>query len=151
MEALELLKEDHQKVKELFEQAEDCEPGTEQKRIFRQIKTELETHTRIEESVFYPAMQKHEELKAMVRESLEEHKKVKSLLKEMENLVDDSKKFESKLQALMENVEHHAEEEEEGKMFPRVRRIVDRATLDKLGQELEAAKGKAKGKKRKAA
>jgi iron-sulfur cluster repair protein YtfE (RIC family) len=72
MEALELLKQDHQKVKELFEQAEDCEPGTEQKRIFRQIKTELETHTRIEESVFYPAMQKHEQLKEMVRESLEE-------------------------------------------------------------------------------
>jgi hemerythrin superfamily protein len=142
MNALELLKQDHQKVKELFEQAEDSEAGTEQKRIFRQIKTELETHARIEESVFYPAMQKHQELKEMVRESLEEHNQVKSLLKEMENLVDDSEKFESKLQILMENVEHHAEEEEEGKMFPKVRQIVDPATLDRLGQELEAAKGK---------
>jgi hemerythrin superfamily protein len=144
MEALELLKQDHQKVKELFEQAEDSEAGTEQKRIFRQIKTELETHSRIEESVFYPAMQKHQELKGMVREALEEHNQV-SLLKEMENLVDDSEKFDSKLQMLMEDVEHHAEEEEEGKMFPKVREIVERATLDKLGQELEAAKGK-KGK-----
>jgi hemerythrin superfamily protein len=151
MNALELLKQDHQKVKKLFEQAEDSEAGTEQKRIFRQIKTELETHARIEEAVFYPAMQKHQELKEMVREALEEHNQVKSLLKEMENVVDDSEKFESKLQMLMEDVEHHAEEEEEGKMFPKVREIVDRPTLDKLGQELEAAKGKAKGKKRKAA
>jgi hemerythrin superfamily protein len=142
MDALELLKQDHQKVKELFEQAEDSEVGTEQKRIFHQIKTELETHARIEESIFYPAMQKHQELKEMVREAIEEHSQVKSLLKEMENLTDDSEKFESKLQILMENVEHHAEEEEEGKMFPKVREIVDRATLDKLGQELEAAKGK---------
>jgi hemerythrin superfamily protein len=142
MDALELLKQDHQKVKELFEQAEDSEVGTEQKRIFHQIKTELETHARIEESIFYPAMQKHQELKEMVREAIEEHSQVKSLLKEMENLADDSEKFESKLQILMENVEHHAEEEEEGKMFPKVREIVDRATLDKLGQELEAAKGK---------
>ena len=142
MDALELLKQDHQKVKELFEQAEDSEVGTEQKRIFHQIKTELETHARIEESIFYPAMQKHQELKEMVREAIEEHSQVKSLLKEMENLADDSEKFESKLQILMENVEHHAEEEEEGKMFPKVREIVDRATLDRLGQELEAAKGK---------
>jgi hemerythrin superfamily protein len=89
-------------------------------------------------------MQKHQELKGMVREALEEHNQV-SLLKEMENLVDDSEKFDSKLQMLMEDVEHHAEEEEEGKMFPKVREIVERATLDKLGQELEAAKGK-KGK-----
>jgi hemerythrin superfamily protein len=142
MDALELLKQDHQKVKELFEQAEDSEAGTEQKRIFNQIKTELETHARIEESVFYPAMQKHQELEEMVREALEEHSQVKSLLKEMENLVDDGEKFESKLQMLMEDVEHHAEEEEEGKMFPKVRQIVDRETLDRLGQELEAAKGK---------
>jgi hemerythrin superfamily protein len=142
MDALELLQQDHQKVKELFEQAEDSEARTEQKRIFHQIKTELETHARIEESIFYPAMQKHQELKEMVREAIEEHSQVKSLLKEMENLADDSEKFESKLQILMENVEHHAEEEEEGKMFPKVREIVDRATLDKLGQELEAAKGK---------
>jgi hemerythrin superfamily protein len=142
MDALELLKQDHQKVKELFEQAEDSEAGTEQKRIFNQIKTELETHARIEESVFYPAMQKHQELEEMVREALEEHSQVKSLLKEMENLVDDGEKFESKLQMLMEDVEHHAEEEEEGKMFPKVRQIVDRETLERLGQELEAAKGK---------
>jgi hemerythrin superfamily protein len=142
MEALELLKQDHQKVKELFEQAEDSEARAEQKRIFSQIKTELETHARIEESVFYPAMQKHEELREMVREALEEHQKVKSLLKEMEKLVDDNEKFEAMLSDLMENVEHHAEKEEEGKMFPKVRQIVDRATLDKLGQELEAAKGK---------
>jgi hemerythrin superfamily protein len=142
MDALELLKQDHQKVKELFEQAEDSEAGTEQKRIFNQIKTELETHARIEESVFYPAMQKHQELEEMVREALEEHNQVKILLKEMENLVNDGEKFESKFQMLMEDVEHHAEEEEEGKMFPKVRQIVDRETLERLGQELEAAKGK---------
>jgi hemerythrin superfamily protein len=142
MDALELLKQDHQKVKELFEQAEDSEAGTEQQRIFNQIKTELETHARIEESVFYPAMQKHQELEEMVREALEEHNQVKILLKEMENLVNDGEKFESKFQMLMEDVEHHAEEEEEGKMFPKVRQIVDRETLERLGQELEAAKGK---------
>jgi hemerythrin superfamily protein len=142
MDALELLKQDHKKVKELFEQAEGMEDGKEQKEIFKQIKKELETHTRIEESVFYPAMQKYEELEDMVLEAIEEHKQVKTLLREMDDLAKDSDKFEPKLKVLMENVEHHAEEEEEGKMFPKVRELVDKADLEELGQELEAAKGK---------
>ena len=142
MDALELLKQDHQTVKELFEQAEGTEDRKQQRQLFTQIKRELETHARIEETVFYPAMQKHEELKDMVLESIEEHKQVKTLLREMDDLVNDSEKFEPKLKVLMENVEHHAEEEEEGKMFPKVRKLMDQEALEQLGRELEKAKGK---------
>ena len=142
MDALELLKKDHDTVKELFEKAEGNNNEKQQKRLFEQIKTELETHTHIEETVFYPAVAKIDELKDMVLESLEEHKQVKTLLREMENLTEDSEKFEPKLKVLMENVEHHAEEEEEGKMFPKVRKLMDTQTLEQLGEELEAAKNK---------
>ncbi len=140
MDALELLKEDHQKVRELFEQAEETEDQNEKTKIFSEIQTELETHARIEETVFYPAMQKHEELKDIVLESIEEHRQIKTLLKEIDNLKPDSEKFEPKLMVLMENVEHHAEEEEEGKMFPKVRQVCSQEDLEELGQELEAAK-----------
>lgn len=140
MDALELLHEDHEKVKELFEAAEGTEEQKEKEKIFEQIQSELETHARIEETVFYPAMQQHEELKDMVLESLEEHKQIKTLLKEMENLKSDSEKFEPKLKVLMENVEHHAEEEEEGKMFPKIREICSQENLEELGKELESAK-----------
>lgn len=142
MDALELLHEDHAKVKELFEEAEGTENQKEKKRIFEEINSELETHARIEETVFYPAMQKHQELKDMVRESLEEHKQIKALLKQIHNLKSDSEKFDSKLQVLIEDVEHHAEEEEEGKMFPKIRKICSQEELDKLGTELETAKNK---------
>jgi len=142
MDALELLKEDHRKVKDLFEEAEGTEDQKEKRKLFDEIQTELETHARIEETVFYPAMEKREELKDMVLESIEEHKQVKTLLREMDNLKSDSEKFEPKLKVLMENVEHHAEEEEEGKMFPKVRQIFSQQELESLGQELEAAKNK---------
>jgi hemerythrin superfamily protein len=141
MDALELLKQDHAKVKELLETAESAEQGKERTAIFEKIKTELETHARIEENVFYPAVQKNEELKDMVLESIEEHKQVKTLLREMDNLSKDSEKFEPKLKVLKENVEHHAEEEEEGKMFPKVRKLFSATELQELGAELEAAKG----------
>lgn len=139
MNALKLLSEDHKKVKELFEQAESAE-GKKQQSIFDKIKTELETHTRIEETIFYPAVQEHQQLKDMVLESLEEHKQVKTLLKEMDALASDSEKFEPKLKVLKENVEHHAEEEEEGKMFPKLRELMNEQQLEDLGAELEAAK-----------
>src|SRR5512139_1041219 len=148
MNALDLLSEDHKKVKELFEEAENAE-GKEQQKLFDQIKQELETHTRIEETIFYPAVQQYEELKDMVLESLEEHKQVKTLLKEMDGLAADSDKFEPKLKVLMENVEHHAEEEEEGKMFPQLRHLMDEQELEDLGVELDAAKQKGQ-KQRKA-
>ena len=141
MDALELLKQDHAKVKELLAKAESAEQGKERSAIFEKIKTELETHARIEENVFYPAVQKNEELKDMVLESIEEHKQVKTLLREIGSLSRDSEKFEPKLKVLKENVEHHAEEEEEGKMFPKVRKLFSANELQELGAELESAKG----------
>jgi hypothetical protein len=51
MDALELLKKDHQKVKELFEQGQQTKDKKQQKQIFKEIKSELETHARIEETV----------------------------------------------------------------------------------------------------
>jgi hemerythrin superfamily protein len=142
MDALELLKQDHAKVKKLFEEAEDADEK-DQKAIFTQIKTELEIHARIEESVFYPAMDRYNELKDMVRESLQEHNQMKTLLTEMADL-SDSEDFQDKLEELIDNVEHHAEDEEESKMFPKVRELVSAAELDKLGAQLQAAKGQRK-------
>ncbi len=78
----------------------------------------------------------------MVLESIEEHKQVKKLLREIDKLGKTSDKFEPKLRVLQENVEHHAEEEEEGKMFPKIRQLVDSAELQEMGTELEAAKNK---------
>jgi iron-sulfur cluster repair protein YtfE (RIC family) len=89
MNALELLKADHEKVQQLFKKAEDANPER-QRQLFEEIKQELETHTHIEETVFYPAVREADELKDMVLESLEEHKQVKTLLREMENLTSDS-------------------------------------------------------------
>ena len=142
MDALELLKQDHQRVKELFEQGQQITDKKQQKRIFKEIKTELELHARIEETIFYPAMEEREELKEMVLESLEEHKQVKTVLREMARLSPSSEKFKPKFKVLKDNVEHHAEEEEEGKMFPKIRKLINHAELQQLGEELEEAKHK---------
>jgi hemerythrin superfamily protein len=139
MDALEILKQDHAKVKKLFDKTETAD-DREQKRIFSQIKTELEIHAQIEENIFYPAMQRHDGLKELVADSLKEHNAMKALLQEMATL-SDRENFEDKLEELIDNVEHHAEDEEEGKMFPKVRELVSASELQKLGAQLQAAKG----------
>ena len=139
MNALELLKQDHRKVAELFKQVEATEDRKKHQQLFEQIKTELETHTYIEETVLYPDFEKHEELKDITLEAYEEHKQVKTLLREITALSEGSERFDAKLKVMGENVEHHVEEEE-NEMFPQVKQLYERAQLDQLGQQLEAAK-----------
>ena len=141
MDALELLKKDHQAVKNLFDQIGDAEDGKQRKKLFDQIDTQLNIHAHIEETVFYPEMQKIDELNDMVEEALEEHQEVKTLLEEMEGRDPEDDQFIASLEELMENVEHHVAEEED-EMFPKVRERCDQATLDRLGDQLESAKGK---------
>jgi hemerythrin superfamily protein len=140
MNAIELLKADHDKVEELFKQVEADEDG-DHKSIFEQIKAELDVHAHIEEVIFYPKLKEEgdEELKDVVLEGIEEHRQVKMFLKELSNLTDESEKFDPKLKVLMEDVRHHVEEEE-SEMFPKVEKQFDEAVLEELGAEMEKEK-----------
>ncbi len=143
MDAIQLLKADHDEVRALFEQfrqAQEAEDSERMKEVQKQIFSELETHTRIEEEIFYPAVRSadEEELGETVDEGVQEHHVVKVLMREIED-VSGEDTFVAKMKVLMENVEHHADEEE-SEMFPDVREKMDQARLEELGAELEAAK-----------
>ena len=138
MNAIELLKEDHDKVSRLFQKVKATEEG-EHKELFKKIHEELEIHTHIEETIFYPKMKEKSELEDLVLEGIEEHHQVKMFLRELSALSDDSEKFEPKLKVLMEDVTHHVQEEE-GEMFPMVEELFDEATLEELGAEMKEEK-----------
>ena len=142
MNAIELLKTDHDKVDLLFQKVKATEES-EHKALFEKIREELEIHTHIEETIFYPAMREEKELEDLVLEGIEEHHQVKIFLRELSTLTDDSEKFEPKLKVLMEDVEHHVMEEE-GEMFPKIKEIFDEATLEALGAEMKEEKQKFK-------
>lgn len=141
MNALELLKQDHEKVADLFAQVESTKDQKKHHQLFEKIKAELEAHTHIEETILYPALEQHAGLKDITLEAYEEHRQIKTLLSEITALSDGSKRFDAKLKVMGENVEHHVEEEE-NEMFPKIMKIYDSAKLDQLGQELEAEKKK---------
>jgi len=140
MNALQILEQDHKKVKGFFQEARNTTDRSNLKQIFDKIDTELEIHAHIEETIFYPAIEDHEEFKDMVAVALEEHQEAKTLLEELEELGAGDHEFGSKLQQLMEAVEDHVQEEE-GEMFPKIRELFDEDELEQLGKELESAKG----------
>ena len=140
MNAIELLKADHEKVATLFAQFKKNEDG-DNKSLFEKVKAELDVHTHIEETIFYPALQAKdvEELTSIVLEGIEEHHQVKMFLKELHSLSEDSEKFNAKFKVLVEDVEHHVKEEE-GEMFPLTKKQFDANALDALGAKMEAEK-----------
>lgn len=138
MNAIELLKADHDKVDLLFQKVEATEES-EHKALFEKIKEELEIHTHIEETIFYPKIKEEPELEDIVLEGIEEHHQAKIFLRELAALSEDSEKFEPKLKVLMEDIKHHVQEEE-GEMFPKVEEIFDEAVLEELGAEMEKEK-----------
>lgn len=139
MNGLELLKEDHHKVQELFGQVRATDNERQRKQLYKKIKTEIETHTYIEEKVLYPTLKKYEEFREMAFEAIEEHLQVKTLLRDMDRLSDGSERFEAKLMVLIESVDHHIEKEE-GEMFPDMERRFSEEQLEELGRLLEVAK-----------
>ncbi len=143
MDALELLKADHDTVRQLFrefEQAEEAEDADRMSALQSRIFTELEVHTSIEEEVFYPAAKDAgEEAEDLVKEGVEEHHVVDVLMSEISALQPSDETFVPKMTVLIENVEHHAEEEET-ELFPQLREVFGDERLATIGDELAAAK-----------
>jgi hemerythrin superfamily protein len=143
VDALALLTADHNRVRGLFKRFHDAHEAKDDatmSELATQIFTELTVHTSIEEEIFYPRI--HDltsELAEVTDEGIQEHHVVKVLMDEIKALEPASDEWTAKLQVLIENVEHHAEEEESD-MFPSVRSKLDTAALTQLGEKLEAGK-----------
>jgi hemerythrin superfamily protein len=145
MDAITLLKNDHQTVEKLFKRFEKTSDAAlvERRRIVETIIEELSTHAAIEEQVFYPVTRATvEDIDDIVLESLEEHHVVKVLLAELEAMEPDDERYKAKVTVLIENVRHHVEEEE-GDYFPKVRSAFGRNDLAELGDAMEDARASA--------
>ena len=137
MNALDLLKKDHQEAARLMDQIETAADGGQNSgvELFNQLKNALTLHTRIEEQVFYPALENHQETRDLVKEAYTEHDEVKNLLSEISGLSPSSKDFLNKLTELRDNVEHHVEEEE-NEMFPKVKQVLSQNQIDEIGRRM---------------
>ena len=144
MDALTLLRRDHDKLKGLLR---ELEPTTDRAlktrtELFEQIKSELTVHEIVEEEIFYPTLKQHPKAREIVLEGYEEHGVVDTLLGELERLPVDDETWGPKAKVMIENIEHHIEDEE-GEMFVKARQVFDREELEQLGEAMARRKTEA--------
>jgi hypothetical protein len=141
MDAMSLLKQDHQKVKKMLVELESTtERGVKtREELFTKVKQELVVHESIEEEIFYPALKEHPKTKEIALEAYEEHHVVDTVMAEIEGVAYDDESWGAKFKVMKENLEHHIEEEE-GEMFQQAKQVFDDDELAQLGESMMARK-----------
>ncbi len=141
MDAIKLLKDDHDKAKKMLEELDGTTERAVKTRqdVYGKLKADLVVHEAIEEEIFYPALKQHAEAKEIVLEAYEEHNVVDMVMSELDVTPFDAETWKAKFSVMKENLEHHIEEEE-GEMFKQARDVFDKETLERLGEQMEARK-----------
>jgi hemerythrin superfamily protein len=113
-----MLREDHKKVKGLFEEFEQSTDAKAKQRIVETALTELDVHSTLEETLIYPAIRDEIDDDDLMDEALEEHHVVHALIGELKKMKPSDDRYDAKFTVLAENVRHHIKEEE-SEMFPK--------------------------------
>ncbi len=147
MNATELLKEDHQEVMRMIAELEsaDDEAGTDplDTEIFNRLNESLKMHTRMEEEIFYPAMEQFNDTRQMVQEAYKEHDQVDQFLARLATLAPNQEQFQDTLSELRDAIEHHVDEEE-GELFPKAEELLDQKKLNEMGRRMQEMKSSSK-------
>ena len=143
-DALQLLKEDHERVEKLLDKlVATTDRGIQTRRdLLEKISAEIKTHTKLEEEIVYPAFREAGERKSDERlyyEAKEEHHAADKVLSDLRRADPSTAAFGGKAKVLCELVKHHADEEEK-EMFPRIRELLSKDELVELGERMKARK-----------
>jgi len=139
-DAIALLKDDHRKVADLFEQFEKASGAGRKEKLAQEICLELSVHATIEEEIFYPACEGKVD-EDLLKESYVEHDAAKVMIAEISSAAGESDEFfDAKVKVLQEEIEHHVGEEEkrlEG-LFAQARKAG--LDMDEVGTQLAVRK-----------
>lgn len=148
MNAIDLLKADHQTVKEILSQLQDSTDRAVKGRtqLLQKLEMEVTVHTKLEEELLYPAFKtagKKDDAE-MYYEAKEEHRAVDSLVLPDLKVTDPSApEFAGRVKVLKELLEHHIEEEE-SELFPRAEKLLSKSQLAEMGEQMTARKAELK-------
>ena len=136
--AIDLLKEDHEKVQKAFKQFEKMDRADSEgcRELVERVCADLRVHTTLEEEIFYPAVREAIEDEDIMNEAAVEHETAKMLIEQLENMEPDDPNYFATFTVLGEYVMHHVREEE-GEMFPQAKKARD-LDLEALGEQMKA-------------
>lgn len=135
-DAIVVLKDDHKEIRRLFREFRKAENDRTKGKLVGQIIEALTVHTYLENEVMYPEVRSLlPDLESDILESYEEHHVADVLVMELAGMKAGDERFDAKTTVLIENVEHHIEEEED-EWFPKVREALGRKKLQEIGARM---------------
>jgi hemerythrin superfamily protein len=139
IDAIELLTQDHEEVKAMFEKYENLSDRstTSKRKLALEICLALTKHATAEEEIFYPAVREAVGDEDLVDEAVVEHASAKDLIAQIIAMDPTEDLYDAKVKVLSEQIEHHVEEEE-GEMFPKARKA--KLDMAALGEAIAARK-----------
>ena len=136
MNAVQMLLDDHEKVRALYKQWQQGGDQNEKQQVGMQILNELFVHSKLEEEIFYPAFRTaaDAEGKELTAEAYEEHATVDQMVEQLRGMSAGDGQYQSAFKELMKNVEHHVKEEET-ELLPMAQDVMG-GQMDQLGQDM---------------
>ena len=145
-DAVQLLTDDHKKVKKLFKDFERIKDqdgaAREKSALVRQICMELTIHTKVEEEIFYPVVRESIDEEDLMDEADVEHAGAKALIQQLEDMKPEDDHYDAKVTVLGEYIDHHVKEEHE-EMFPKAKKA--KVDMIELGARIAERKAELQG------
>ena len=124
LDAISLLTDDHDEVKQLFEKygelVDEAADDVTRQQLADHICTLLTVHSTIEEEIFYPAARDAIDDDDLLNEAQVEHNAVSDLIAQLEGMDPSDELYDATVTVLGEYTLHHVQKEE-GELFPQVR------------------------------
>lgn len=141
MDIYDRIEKDHDTVRGLLTRMDGLKTTEKARRrtLFEELQRELWAHHKVEETVFYAALDKAREARAEAAEGLNEHHLINGLLEELNGMPDDGTAWEAKFKVLCELVQHHLDEEED-ELFGEAREALSDSRAEELAGLFEERK-----------
>jgi iron-sulfur cluster repair protein YtfE (RIC family) len=140
MHVLDHLMEEHRKVEQMLARLKGTDAGDERTALLGELRSSLATHMAVEERFIYPLMAEVLDQET-ADDATDEHDLTRDGLAAAEERVEEGA-FEAAIETLEAGIAHHVQEEE-GELFPKLRRQADdrlaRMDPDELESQAEEA------------
>ena len=143
MGVYQILLKDHLTIERTFLEINGSNIGEVGRReqLFRTLQSELEAHEILEETVFYPEIDKYPDARDLIGVAFDEHAEFDAILQETSELPADKPEWLERITELKDLVQQHIDIEE-NKMFPAARKLLDNRRAEELGRQIEELKQK---------
>lgn len=137
MKIYEAIKKDHEIQRDLCDKIVKTSGNSEErKELWNKLRRELEVHAVAEERFFYSPLIKTDEMQEDARHGMAEHHEMDELIHELEETDMSSPHWLATVEKLVEQVEHHLEDEEE-EFFKKAKEVYSEKEAEALARNYE--------------